>query len=166
MGWGHSLSLLGRTHRRENKKIPFYTVNWRKMAKIAVFYKKTTCKTRKIYKIPICGQNLPSEHLKLHIWLVWVGTQLKELLSGVPDALWVRYFDLSMKNEPNCHIIMVQGDQKSQNPHLWTKSSLWTLETSHMVNLGGYRTETIAFSCSRCFMGQICGSKHSKWAKL
>ena len=63
----------------------------------------------KNHKIRICEQNLYSEHLKLHIWSVWVGTQLKELLSGVPDALWVRYLDLSMKNEPNFHIIMVQG---------------------------------------------------------
>ena len=37
-------------------------------------------------------QNLHSEHLILHIWSVWVGTQLKQLLSGVPYALGVNFF--------------------------------------------------------------------------
>ena len=40
----------------------------------------------KNHKICICEQNLHSEYLKLHIWSVWVGTQVKELLSAVPDA--------------------------------------------------------------------------------
>ena len=118
------------------------------------------------HKICICEHNLHSEHLILHIWSLWVGTQLTQLLSGVADALWVRFLDLKMKNEPNCHNIMAHGGQKSQYPHLWTQSSLWTSDTSYMVTLGGYPTDTIAFRCSRCFMGQIFGSKDEKWAKL
>ena len=41
------------------------------------------------------------EHLKHHIWLAWVGTQLKALIQGVSDALEVKFEDLSLKNEPN-----------------------------------------------------------------
>ena len=70
------------------------------------------------YKIRICEQNLQSGHLKLQIWLLWVDTQLKQFVLGVPDALSARCFGLSMTNDPNCHIIMVQRGSKSQNPHL------------------------------------------------
>ena len=72
----------------------------------------------KNHKIRICEQNLHSEHLILHIWSVWVGTQLKQLLSGVPYALGVKFLGSKDENEPNCRIIMVHGGQKSQNPHL------------------------------------------------
>ena len=120
----------------------------------------------RIHKIRICEHNLHPEHLILHIWSLWVGTQLTKVLSSVPDALLVRFLDLKMKNEPNYHNIMAHGGQKSQYPHLWTQSSLWQSDTSYMVTLGGYPTYTIAFKCCRCFMGQIVGSKDEKWAKL
>ena len=70
------------------------------------------------HKIRICEHNLPSEHLILYIWSLWVSTQLTKLLSGVRDALWVIFLDLKIKNEPKCHIIKANGDQKSQNLHL------------------------------------------------
>ena len=79
------------------------------------------------HKFRICEHNLHSEHLILHIWALRVGTQLTKLLSGVPDALWVRFVDLKMTNEPNCHIIMAHEGQKSQNSHLW--KTIFTLNT-------------------------------------
>ena len=47
------------------------------------------------------------EHLKHHIWLVWVGNQLKTLIKGVLDALEVKFDDPSMKTEPIYQILMV-----------------------------------------------------------
>ena len=90
----------------------------------------------------------------------WVPNWHK-LLSGVLDALCVRMVDLRMINEPNCHIIMFNGGQKSQNPHLWTQFSLWTLDTWCMVTLGRYPIHTIAFKCSRCFVLYNYGTPES-----
>ena len=46
----------------------------------------------KNHKIHAGGQNLHSKHTKLHIWPVWVDTQLKRLLSGVLDAMCGIFF--------------------------------------------------------------------------
>ena len=110
------------------------------------------------HKFRICEHNLHSEHLILHIWALRVGTQLTKLLSGVPDALWVRFVDLKMTNEPNCHIIMAHEGQKSQNSHLW--KTIFTLNTWYFI------TELNAFRCSGPFMSQICESKPEKWARV
>ena len=66
----------------------------------------------KNHEIHICGQNLHSEKVKLYMWLVWVDTQLEELISGVSDAVSVIFVDVKLKNEPNYQICIVQGVKK------------------------------------------------------
>ncbi len=60
------------------------------------------------------SKNLVAGYVKLHIRSVWVGTQLKQLLLGVPVALCAIFLGLNMNNEPKCHIIMVHGGQNHQ----------------------------------------------------
>ena len=102
------------------------------------------------------------KHVKLHIWPVWVGTHLKQLLLGLRDAFVIIFLDLNMKNEPNCHIIMVRGLKNHKISICEHNLHTETCETSYMSSLGVYSPETIAFRCSRCFMDQIFGSKHEK----
>ena len=111
-------------------------------------------------KIIICEKNLHTEHLKLHIWLVWVCTHLNELLLGLLDALWIIFLDLNMKNEPNHHIIMVRGVKKHKIGICEQNLLTETCETSYISSLGVYTSEIIAFRSSRCFGDQIFGSKH------
>jgi len=59
------------------------------------------CGSQKVAKSAFENKIFALKHVKLHVWPVCVGTHLKQIILGVPDALGIIFLDLNMKNEPN-----------------------------------------------------------------